>query len=45
MLNGLCEQLGLDRVDLVANDTGGAIAQVFAAHYPQTNPHVHADQL
>ena len=35
MLNGLCEELGLDRVDLVANDTGGAIAQVFAAHYPQ----------
>ena len=45
MLNGLCEQLGLDRIDLVANDTGGAIAQVFAAHYPQTNPHIHADQL
>jgi pimeloyl-ACP methyl ester carboxylesterase len=35
MLNGFCEQLGLDQVDLVANDTGGAIAQVFAAHYPQ----------
>jgi pimeloyl-ACP methyl ester carboxylesterase len=35
MLDGLCDQLGLDRVDVVANDTGGAIAQVFAAHYPQ----------
>jgi pimeloyl-ACP methyl ester carboxylesterase len=35
MLDGLCDQLGLDQVDVVANDTGGAIAQVFAAHYPQ----------
>ncbi|MEU3273526.1 alpha/beta hydrolase [Saccharomonospora sp. NPDC006951] len=26
-----CEKLGLGEVDLVANDTGGAIAQVFAA--------------
>jgi pimeloyl-ACP methyl ester carboxylesterase len=29
-----CEALGLSGVDLVANDTGGAVAQVFAA----TNP-------
>ena len=35
MLNGLCDRLGLDQVDVVANDTGGAIAQVFAARYPQ----------
>jgi pimeloyl-ACP methyl ester carboxylesterase len=35
MLNGLCERLGFEKVDVVANDTGGAIAQVFAAHYPQ----------
>jgi pimeloyl-ACP methyl ester carboxylesterase len=34
-LDGLCDQLGLDQVDVVANDTGGAIAQVFAARYPQ----------
>jgi pimeloyl-ACP methyl ester carboxylesterase len=35
MLDGLCDRLGLDQVDVVANDTGGAIAQVFAARYPQ----------
>jgi pimeloyl-ACP methyl ester carboxylesterase len=35
MLNGLCDKLGLERVDVVANDTGGAVAQVFAAHYPR----------
>ncbi len=34
MLHELCEALGLDRVDVVANDTGGAVAQVFAARYP-----------
>jgi pimeloyl-ACP methyl ester carboxylesterase len=34
-LAGLCDALGLDRVDLVANDTGGAIAQVFAARHPE----------
>ena len=35
MLDELCERLGLEQVDLVANDTGGAVAQVFAAHYPE----------
>jgi len=35
LLDGLCEQLGLEQVDLVANDTGGAVAQVLAARYPQ----------
>lgn len=30
-----CDHLGLDRVDLVAHDTGGAIAQVLAARYPE----------
>ncbi len=30
-----CDALHLDDVDLVANDTGGAIAQVFAASYPE----------
>jgi pimeloyl-ACP methyl ester carboxylesterase len=34
MLDELCERLEVDRVDLVANDTGGAVAQVFAARYP-----------
>ena len=34
-LDDFCEVLGLTGVDLVANDTGGAIAQIFAARYPQ----------
>jgi pimeloyl-ACP methyl ester carboxylesterase len=34
LLDELCEHLGLTQVDVVANDTGGAVAQVFAAHYP-----------
>ncbi len=33
-LDELCAYLGLDQVDVVANDTGGAVAQVFAARYP-----------
>jgi pimeloyl-ACP methyl ester carboxylesterase len=28
----LCDRLGLDRFDLVANDTGGAVGQIVAAH-------------
>jgi pimeloyl-ACP methyl ester carboxylesterase len=35
MLDELCARLGLDQVDVVANDTGGAVAQVFAARFPQ----------
>src|SRR6202034_2170932 len=35
VLAELCGALGLGQVDLVANDTGGAISQVFAAHYPE----------
>jgi pimeloyl-ACP methyl ester carboxylesterase len=35
LLDEFCESLDLDAVDLVANDTGGAIAQVFAARHPQ----------
>ena len=31
---GFCDALELTGVDLVANDTGGAIAQVFAAGHP-----------
>ncbi|WP_214415938.1 alpha/beta fold hydrolase [Sphaerisporangium fuscum] len=30
-----CAALGLTGVDLVANDTGGAIAQIFAARHPE----------
>jgi pimeloyl-ACP methyl ester carboxylesterase len=35
VLADFCYALGLDRVDLVANDTGGAVAQVFAARHPE----------
>ena len=35
MLDELCARLRLDQVDVVANDTGGAVAQVFAARFPQ----------
>jgi pimeloyl-ACP methyl ester carboxylesterase len=31
----LCGALGLEQVDLVANDTGGAAAQIFAARHPE----------
>ncbi|HEV7886546.1 MAG TPA: alpha/beta hydrolase [Acidimicrobiales bacterium] len=31
----LCDDLGLDQVDLVGNDTGGAVCQVFAAAHPE----------
>ena len=34
IVNGFLGALDLDRVTLVANDTGGAIAQVTAANYP-----------
>jgi pimeloyl-ACP methyl ester carboxylesterase len=33
-LEQLCAHLGLDQVDVIGNDTGGAVAQVFAARYP-----------
>ena len=33
-LLAFCDALGLDEVDLVANDTGGAVAQIFAARHP-----------
>jgi pimeloyl-ACP methyl ester carboxylesterase len=35
VLADLCDGLGLGDVDLVAHDTGGAFAQVFAARYPE----------
>src|ERR1700733_5827298 len=34
-IDELCARLELEQVDVVANDTGGALAQVFAARYPQ----------
>ena len=34
MLEEFCAALGLEQVDLVANDSGGGIAQIFAAQHP-----------
>ena len=34
MLEDFCAAMGLDQVDLIANDTGGSIVQIFAARYP-----------
>jgi pimeloyl-ACP methyl ester carboxylesterase len=33
MIAEVLDSLGIDTVDLVANDSGGAIAQIFAAHH------------
>ena len=35
MLREFLDALGIDRVDLVGNDSGGGIAQIFAARYPE----------
>ena len=35
MVAELIDALGIGTVDLVGNDSGGAIAQIFAANYPQ----------
>lgn len=35
VLRAFCDALDLQAVDLVANNTGGAVAQVFAARWPQ----------
>lgn len=35
MLVALLDKLGLADVDLIANDSGGAVAQLFVAHHPQ----------
>ena len=35
MLRELLDALHIDQVDLVGNDSGGGIAQIFAAHNPQ----------
>lgn len=34
MLSAFCEELNIDQVDLVGNDSGGGIAQIFAARHP-----------
>ena len=34
MIAEVLDALGIDKIDLVANDSGGAIAQIFAAHHP-----------
>lgn len=34
MIAQVLDALGIEKIDLVANDSGGAIAQIFAAHYP-----------
>jgi pimeloyl-ACP methyl ester carboxylesterase len=34
VVEDLCAALDLTGIDLVANDTGGAVAQIFAAHHP-----------
>jgi pimeloyl-ACP methyl ester carboxylesterase len=34
MLEAFCESMGLGRIDLVANDSGSGIAQIFAARHP-----------
>jgi pimeloyl-ACP methyl ester carboxylesterase len=33
VIEGFCEALGLESVDLAANDTGGAVAQIFTARH------------
>src|SRR6516165_11723212 len=35
MLAEVLDVLGMDGIDLVGNDSGGAIAQIFAAHHPE----------
>jgi len=35
LLEAFCEAMGLDQVDLVANDSACAIAQIFAVRHPQ----------
>src|SRR6266403_3850368 len=35
MVAEVLDALGIDKIDLVANDSGGAVAQIFAAHHPE----------
>ena len=34
MIAEVLDALGVEKIDLIGNDSGGAIAQIFAAHYP-----------
>jgi pimeloyl-ACP methyl ester carboxylesterase len=34
MIAEVIDALGIEQIDLIANDSGGAVAQIFAAHYP-----------
>jgi pimeloyl-ACP methyl ester carboxylesterase len=34
MIAEVLDYLSIERIDLIGNDSGGAIAQIFAAHYP-----------
>ena len=50
MLEAFCQRLGLDQVDVVGNDSGSAIVQIFAARHPErirsltlTNGDVHTN--
>ena len=45
MLGEFLDALKIDQVDLVGNDSGGGIAQIFAALYPERVAQPHADQL
>jgi len=35
MIAEVLDALDIEKIDLVGNDSGGAIAQIFAAHYPE----------
>jgi pimeloyl-ACP methyl ester carboxylesterase len=34
MLAAMLDQIGVDRVDVIGNDSGGGTSQIFAAHFP-----------
>jgi pimeloyl-ACP methyl ester carboxylesterase len=34
MIAEVIDALAIERIDLIGNDSGGAVAQIFAAHYP-----------
>jgi pimeloyl-ACP methyl ester carboxylesterase len=34
MIAEVIDALGIERIDLIGDDSGGAVAQIFAAHYP-----------
>ena len=45
MLKEFLDALGIEQVDLVGNDSGGGIAQIFAANWPERVRSLHADRL